>query len=92
MRQTTMAAATARPARKPRAQSSRRSWAIILAGEAIERVYKPGSKLILFFLVEKLQQLAIEYIGNLQVRYVAYAFGTGCALHGLLLLPGEKVV
>jgi hypothetical protein len=57
MRQTTMAAATARPARKPRAQSSRRSWAIILAGEAIERVYKPA-------LVEKLQQLAIEDIGD----------------------------
>jgi hypothetical protein len=62
MRQTTMAAATARPARKPRAQSSRRSWAIILAGEAIERVYKPGSKLILFFRLEKLKQLAIEDI------------------------------
>ena len=68
MRQTTMAAATARPARKPRAQSSRRSWAIILAGEAIERVYKPGSKLILFFLVEKLQQLAIEDIGDLNAE------------------------
>src|SRR5277367_6497349 len=53
IRQTTMAAATARPARKPRAQSRRRSWAIILASEAIERVYKAGSELVLFLLVEK---------------------------------------
>jgi hypothetical protein len=74
MRQTTMAAATARPARKPRAQSSRRSWAIILASEAIERVYKPGSKLILFFRVEKLQQLAIYTSFRLWKRMRAARF------------------
>src|ERR1700733_2735451 len=72
IRQTTMAAPTARPARKPRAQSRRRSWAIMVAGEVIEKVYKPGSELVLLFLVEKLQQLAIEDFGDLKMRYVPF--------------------
>ena len=46
----------------------------MVAGEVIEKVYKPGSELVLLFLVEKLQQLAIESFGDLKVRYVAYVW------------------